>query len=480
MVAAMRLAALASVVPFLSSTFAAGIPPVRRQETSSSAVPTTSPSSSSQLTTVPASTTSLGSAPVTSPSSASSLSSSSDSSFTSSSALTSSAPVVTSNTSSVATTTPIPSTVSATPAPSPTPVSQPSGGIGFNTTPTYKPQSDFDFQSLNLGLHQELIELDLFHHGLAIFNESDFAAAGLSEDDMFLIEFMADQEVGHATLISNILAPNITQQCTYQYPNFTGVRDFIDFCQKVTRFGESGTIGFLAHLDAQDTASLLMDSITTESRQQMVFRQFEGLFPMPFWFVPSITQSMQWTLLSPYISTCPAENPAVDWTIFPPLTILDNPYFPDTPLDNNTEPAITHNRTQATYLGREVLLSWEAPGAQTGFNGSFTTHSSAGQPQFAAWISQLNTTYTALSNITTANGTTNATTIQPGGEVYGNGTAALINGTVYAQLRSLPQCAADLLYRFLLVTDAAPYVTPYNLSEIEPHIVAGPALYSSG
>ena len=50
---------------------------------------------------------------------------------------------------------------------------------------------------------------------------------------------------------------------------------------KLTRWGESGVYGFLGHLNAQDTASLLMDSIATEARQQMIFRQFEGLFPMP-------------------------------------------------------------------------------------------------------------------------------------------------------------------------------------------------------
>lgn len=56
-----------------------------------------------------------------------------------------------------------------------------------------------------LALHQEYIELDLFHHGLAMFSDAGFEAAGLGAHDRFLIEFMADQEVGHATLISNIL-----------------------------------------------------------------------------------------------------------------------------------------------------------------------------------------------------------------------------------------------------------------------------------
>lgn len=38
-----------------------------------------------------------------------------------------------------------------------------------------------------------------------MFSDAEFEAAGLGAHDRFLIEFMADQEVGHATLISNIL-----------------------------------------------------------------------------------------------------------------------------------------------------------------------------------------------------------------------------------------------------------------------------------
>ena len=90
---------------------------------------------------------------------------------------------------------------------------------------------------------------------------------------------------------------------------------------KLTRFGESGVYGFLEHLDSRAAATLLLDSITTEARQQMIFRQFEGLFPMPVWFETGISQSMAWTLLAPYIVTCPASNPRIAWQNFPALNI---------------------------------------------------------------------------------------------------------------------------------------------------------------
>ncbi|KAI0630098.1 ferritin-like domain-containing protein [Trametes polyzona] len=334
----------------------------------------------------------------------------------------------------------------------------PAGGLGTNSTPpVYRPLSDFDLHSLNLALHQEYIELDLFHNGLAKFSAEDFEKAGLGPADRYLMEFMADQEVGHATMITNIVGPNrAAKRCNYTYP-FHTVREFVDFSQKLTRFGESGTYGFLEHLNSRPSAELLLNAISTEARQQMIFRQFEGLFPTPFWFVPGITQSMHWTLLAPYITSCPAGNFHLGWQNFPALTITNNPNA--STLANETMPAISRNRTQLSAPGKQLHFSWEAPGKAVGPNGTYTTSTNASTPQFVAWISQLNTTFTPFTRTSNFSGTT----VQPGGAIFGNGTAPVINGTV-----------------FVALTDSDPYVTPFNLTMLNPHIVAGPALYQSG
>ncbi|KAH9483520.1 Protein rds1 [Psilocybe cubensis] len=343
-------------------------------------------------------------------------------------------------------------------------VPTPSGGLGTNgSEPYYHPLSDFDFQSINLALNQEWIELDLFHHGLAKFSVEEFEAAGLNAEDRYLIQFMAEQEVGHAELLTNILGPRAAKQCTYQYP-FETVREFVDFCQKLTRFGESGVYGFLEHLNSRDAAQLLLQSITTEARQQMIFRQFEGLFPMPVWFETGISQSMAWTLLAPYLVTCPAENPRIEWTNFPALNIINNPdatpLYNTSIIGNNTTPAITHNRSEPlSYPGREVFLTWDAPGQIVSYNNSYVTNTTAGAPAYVAWISQLNVTYTELFNIKGRSGQT----IQPSGNVYGDNTAPIVNGTM-----------------FIAVTDTNVPISPANVSMLNDHIVAGPALYQSG
>ncbi|KAI0812679.1 ferritin-like domain-containing protein [Irpex lacteus] len=336
----------------------------------------------------------------------------------------------------------------------------PAGGIGTSPKdiPYYHPLSEFDAQSFQLAINQELIELDLFNFAVTKFSPQGFEDAGLGADEQYLIQYFAKQEIGHAQLFRNMLGANASEACQYSYP-FTTVREFIDFSMKITRLGESGTLGFLPHLNSQASAALITEAISTESRQEFAFRQFEGLFPVPFWFTPTITQSMQWTLLAPYITSCPAKNPKLMWQNFPALNITNAPNGTVLVDGSSSTASLSTSRTQLSAPGNTLNLSWETPGKQVGPNNSYTTTTSAGKAKFAAWISQLNVTYTPLEN-STGN---SATTIQPGGEVFGDGTAPLVNGTM-----------------FVLLTDKDLYVTPYNLSLLNEHVVAGPAYYTAG
>ena len=370
---------------------------------------------------------------------------------------------------------------------------QPAGGLGTNgTEPRYMVNSDFDFESITLGLYQEWIELDLFNNGLAVFSEQEFLDAGLTAEDRAYIAFMAIQETGHATLLTNMLGETAPPQCTYNYPYRT-VREFIDWNMKLTRFGESGVWGFLAHMDAREVANLLSQSIATEARQQISFRQMLGLPPQPVWFETGIPQSWQWTYLAPYISSCPENTTRLAWQNFPALFIDNQPnpnrFSPnDTkphevagdrvadpadstiPADescvniNGTEhpgyscgPAIARNRSEPlSFPGKLVNLTWENPGLAVGPNNSYITDTAAGAPAFVAWVSQLNLTYTPLE----ITGNNTGYTYQPAGEVYEGDPA--VNDTM-----------------FVALTDANPFLTPFNLSMINPHVVAL-GLYQAG
>lgn len=335
-----------------------------------------------------------------------------------------------------------------------------------------------------LALYQEWLELDLFRDGLRRFSAEDFKAAGLNKADRDLIQFMVEQEIGHATMLTNVLGAEAPQQCRYNYP-YTTVLEFLDFCQKVTRTGESSVLGFLPHLDSREAAALLTQTVSTEARQQMIFRQFSGLFPMPVWFEVAVPQSWAWTLLAPYITSCPSNQTRLVWQNFPPLTILNEPSLygggragntsslnntigPGTNVVRAPKNATTkstsdcgvgvtpNNYTRLSFPGRQVSLQWDTPGKPVGPNNSYVTSTQAGKPKFVAWVTQLNCTYTPL-RVSGNRGFT----IQPDLQTYEGDPA--VNGTI-----------------FIAVTDDNPYVSSFNISMLNPHVVAGPALYQAG
>ncbi|GAK62271.1 stress response protein [Moesziomyces antarcticus] len=324
--------------------------------------------------------------------------------------------------------------------------------------PSYQVISDFDFQSIALALHQEYIELDLFNYGLVKFSDADYDAHGLDAEDRHLIRHMAQQEIGHAVALSNMLGAKAPKQCTYRY-DFQTVPEFVDFCQRLTKWGESGVYGFLNLLDNRASAQILLQSITTEARQQYTFRQFEGLFPMPEWFETGLPQSWAWTLLSPWIVSCPEENQPLAWDIYPALKWLNEP---DAIAAGKAAggPSISNNVTALTHAGQENLFSWDEPGKIQGPYRQKTRTYTSGTPKFAAYVSQFNVSYTELYDVDMNARTAKAR--QPGGTVYPQG-PSLVNSTV-----------------FVALTDTDTFYTPANLSLINKHVVAGPAIYQAG
>jgi len=189
-----------------------------------------------------------------------------------------------------------------------------------------------------------------------------------------------------------MLGPSAPKKCEYQYP-FETVQQFVDFCQKVTRWGESGVYGFLDHWDSRGAAQMLLEAIPTEARQQLIFRQFEGLFPMPVYFEPGIPQSWTWTLLAPNVVGCSDDTPRLAWQNFPALTVLNNPTATATGNDTMYPRAISTNHAALSMPNMTVQLSWEKRSKSVGLNMTYITATTAGQAQFAVWVSQLNANF---------------------------------------------------------------------------------------
>lgn len=332
----------------------------------------------------------------------------------------------------------------------------PPGGVGTDPNgppPDYSPSDEFDLQSLILATYQEYIELDLFHNGLASYSTGEFDDAGIDESQRYLLQFMAEQEVGHSTAFNNMLPPDSKVQiCNYTYPH-DSVRSFIDFSQVLTRWGEAGVYGFLPHLTSRPMAQIMLQSITTEAKQQEAFAMMEGLFPQVYWFNMGLPQSYAWSLLVQYISACPPSNPRVNFNVFPLLFVLNQPQL----YSDDSQSAVATNNTSLWEPGSSIEFAWEANGVQKGpiETGGYATavNSSAGAPRFAAFIHQLNVTYVPLEDVDTENRTASAPL--PDFRMFNSTNGPNVNGTVFVSL-----------------VDEDVYLTPYNLSLIVDHTLA--------
>lgn len=148
-----------------------------------------------------------------------------------------------------------------------------------------------------------------------------------------------------------------------------------------------------------------------------------------------------------------AENELVGLRIADPSnsTLPDNEScIHNTTIGYNCSPGISRNRTEPlTFPGRKIFLEWEDPGKAVGPNNSYITSTTATAPVFLAWVTQINLTYTPIE----VTGPNQGWSYQPPNEVYvGN---AAINETV-----------------FLAITDEDLYLTPFNLTLINPHVLA--------
>lgn len=177
------------------------------------------------------------------------------------------------------------------------------------------------------------------------------------------------------------------------------------------------------------------------------------------------------------------------WQNFPALFVVDQPYvYPPFNTTEYFQPAITPVMNRTTPIsapGMNVSFTYDAPGLPIGPNGSYITASSAvGPPAYVAWISQLNVTYSPF----TVTGNNSGYTIQPNETVFPAyfGTAPLVDEATDLGKQpdnnpsNDPQINGTM---FVALVDAlGPFtnVTAFNLTYLNSHIVAGPAIYQSG
>jgi hypothetical protein len=157
----------------------------------------------------------------------------------------------------------------------------------------------------------------------------------------------------------------------------------------------------------------------------MAFRQFLGVPGMDVYFEPGIPQAWAWTLLAPWIQSCPSETPRIGWSNYASLTVDNNPSL----IFDGSKSAVSTNISRLVTAGDKIEFSWIPAGEKIGPNNSYTTVSPGGStPKYALWAHQLNATYAPL----TLTSETTGYAYLPKGDVYNteiSKSGPAINGT---------------------------------------------------
>jgi hypothetical protein len=202
-----------------------------------------------------------------------------------------------------------------------------------------------DFDLLNLGLNFELLELELFTQALNNYTIDEWKNAlnntyfdeQYVEEYINILKFMRDQEIPHSSIIQKLLNNKGAKPCKYNFP-VNNPKEFLEISQIATSVGEGSYLGFIPLLDNRTYIEISSSIVTTESRQNTIFR--EGLHLHPFGnqnFDTPLTASQAYTLGSQFIVSCPENNPKIPFTKFPYLDVKLN--------RNNSTVYINYNDT---------------------------------------------------------------------------------------------------------------------------------------
>ncbi|GBE83320.1 predicted protein [Sparassis crispa] len=245
-----------------------------------------------------------------------------------------------------------------------------SSAVIVGAAPTFPPASVVnDTNIMNYALTLEYIERTFYEQGLEQFCEDDFEAAGFPPWVRGRFVQIRDHEETHVQFLTSqldALGATPVEPCNYSYP-YTDVQSWVALSMTLESVGSGAYMGAGRFISDKDTLVASQSIAQIEARQAgwvasaaKHLQPWDGDFETPLYF------SGAFSLAVGFIDACPASNPPIPVTVFPPLSV------------SNSTPA--HGDTIALAYNASVP---------------------AGNTTFLAWYSGLSTTFTPIANGTT-------------------------------------------------------------------------------
>ncbi|KAF3011649.1 hypothetical protein G7054_g7629 [Neopestalotiopsis clavispora] len=180
-----------------------------------------------------------------------------------------------------------------------------------------------DADILNYALTLEHLEDTFYREGLAKYTEQDFVDAGFDATFYANLKEVSSDEAAHVSfLTAGLTAAGATPvaECTYDF-GYTDVKSFLATASILEGVGVSAYLGAAADIMSKTYLTAAGSILTVEARHSAYLRSKLDKSPFPQAFDAPLTLDEVYSLASPFITSCPAENPTLPVKAFPALSL---------------------------------------------------------------------------------------------------------------------------------------------------------------
>ena len=176
---------------------------------------------------------------------------------------------------------------------------------------------------MRYALTLEHLEDKFYREGLANFTLADFMAAGFDETFYINLQAISAQETTHVTFLTGALvaagqAPTV--ECTYAF-GITSVKQFVATANIFEGLGTSAYLGAAAQITNKGYLTAAGSVLTIEARHSAYLRASLSQTPYPQAQDDPLTPDEVFTMAHGFITSCPANNPALPIKSFPGISV---------------------------------------------------------------------------------------------------------------------------------------------------------------
>ena len=235
--------------------------------------------------------------------------------------------------------------------------------FGAQAAPLEKRQAALtDADILQFALVLEHLENTFYTSGLNAMPESEFLAAGFSSEYYNNLKYIAHDEEQHVALQTSALTAagaSPVAACEYNFPytdpkSFVGLASIFESVGSAAYLGAAPAIKTAAYLTVAGSI-LVTESIHT-AIQRLALNQVAAASPYGSYLDPNSV----YTLVAPFIKSCPASNAPLPFMAFPALAAVQGiPTAPGIPFEFTTTASVPSG-SFVTFVNGLTIMSMPA------------------------------------------------------------------------------------------------------------------------